>query len=143
MSFEEQNMSPQKSMVRLFYDEMWNKADKSRIPEIFHPDFSFRGSLGPVLIGHEQFGGYVDDVVRALPDFVCEILEMTEEDERVVARMLFHGSHRGELMGYAPTGERVQWHGSAHFKFRDGLVAELWVLGDVHGLLQALNANQR
>ena len=136
-------MSPQKALVRLFYDEMWNKADKSRIPEIFHPDFSFRGSLGPVLVGHEQFGGYVDDVVGALPDFVCEILEMTEEDERVVAKMLFYGSHRGELMGYPPTGERVQWHGSAHFKFRDGLVAELWVLGDVHGLLQALDANQR
>lgn len=129
-------------MVRLFYDEMWNKADKSRIPEIFHPDFSFRGSLGPVLIGHEQFAGYVEDVVAALPDFVCEILEMTEEDIRVVAKMLFYGSHRGELLGYAPTGKRVHWHGSAHFKFRAGQVAELWVLGDVHGLTQELEANK-
>jgi predicted ester cyclase len=121
---------------------MWNKADKSRIPEIFHSGFSFRGSLGPVLIGHDQFAGYVDDVVRALPDFVCEILEMTEEGDRVVARMLFGGSHAGELLGYTPTGKRVSWHGSAHFKFRDGLVDDLWVLGDVHGLRQELEANK-
>lgn len=134
-------ITPQKATVRLFYDEMWNKADKRRIPEIFHPDFRFRGSLGPELIGHDQFAGYVDDVVRALPDFVCEILEMTEEDDRVAARMRFHGSHRGALFGYAPTGKRVSWHGSAHFKFRNGKVEELWVLGDVHGLRQALRAN--
>lgn len=135
-------MMPQKTIIRLFYDEMWNKADKSRIPEIFHSGFSFRGSLGPVLIGHDQFAGYVDDVVRALPDFVCEILEMTEEGDRVVARMLFGGSHAGELLGYTPTGKRVSWHGSAHFKFRDGLVDDLWVLGDVHGLRQELEANK-
>jgi len=135
-------MTPQKSLVRLFYDEMWNKADKSRIPEIFHPDFSFRGSLGPVLVGHEQFGGYVDDVVRALPDFHCEILEMTEEAERVVARMRFSGTHRDSLLGFPASGLRVAWAGSAHFRFRDGLVEDLWVLGDVHGLLQQLEADQ-
>ena len=135
-------MTTQKNLVRLFYDEMWNKADKSRIPEIFHADFRFRGSLGPVLVGHCQFEDYVDDVVRALPDFVCEILEMTEEADRVVAKMLFYGSHCGEMFGYAPTGERVTWHGSAHFKFRDGLVEDLWVLGDVHGLMQELEANK-
>ncbi len=134
-------MTAQTDIVRLFYDEMWNKADKSRIPEVFHPDFTFRGSLGPVLVGHDQFAGYVDDVVGALPDFVCDILETTEQDERMVAKMLFHGSHRGEMLGYAPSGKRVAWHGSAHFTFRDGLVADLWVLGDVHGLIQALEAN--
>ncbi len=135
-------MSPQKSLVRLFYDEMWNKADKSRIPEIFHPGFSFRGSLGPVLVGHEQFGGYVDDVVGALPDFHCEILEMTEEAERVVARMRFSGTQEGSLLGFAASGRRVAWDGSAHFRFRDGLVEDLWVLGDVHGLLMQLEADQ-
>ncbi len=133
-------MTGQKDLVRLFYDEMWNKADKSRIPEIFHPDFSFRGSLGPVLVGHGQFGGYVDDVVGALPDFHCEILEMTEEAERVVARMRFSGSHEGNLLGVPPSGRRVAWDGSAHFRFSEGLVEDLWVLGDVHGLLRQLGA---
>jgi predicted ester cyclase len=67
---------------------------------------------------------------------------MTEEDDRVVAKMRFGGSHAGELLGYAPTGRRVSWHGSAHFKFRDGLVEDLWVLGDVDGLRRELESNQ-
>jgi steroid delta-isomerase-like uncharacterized protein len=131
-------LSPHKATVRLFYDEMWNKADKSRIPEVFHRDFSFRGSLGPVLVGHDQFAGYVDDVVRALPDFTCDILEMTEEDDRVVARMRFHGTHRGPMFGHAATGRRVDWSGSAYFRFDGDRVRDLWVLGDIHGLLAQL-----
>ena len=135
-------MSAQLDIVRLFYDEMWNKADKARIPEIFHPDFTFRGSLGPVLVGHDQFAGYVDSVIGALSDYVCDILETTEQDERLVAKMLFHGNHRAVMLGFAPTGRRVEWHGSAHFTFRAGLVADLWVLGDVHGLIAMLEVNK-
>ncbi|MHA1524695.1 MAG: ester cyclase [Alphaproteobacteria bacterium] len=96
-----------KAIIERFYHEMWNKADKSHIAGIFHADFTFRGSLGPVLVGHDQFAGYVDDVVGALPDFVCDIEEMTEEENRVVAKMRFSGHHRGVLMGYQPTGQRV------------------------------------
>ena len=135
--------TPQKRLVRLFYDEMWNKADKGRIPEIFHPGFSFRGSLGPVLVGHVEFGGYVDDVVTTLPDFRCEILEMTEEADRVVARMRFLGTHEGSLLGVPASGRPVAWDGSAHFRFREGLVCDLWVLGDLHGLRLQLEADPR
>ena len=135
-------MSAQKVVVEKFYVEMWNKADKGLIPDIFLDGFTFRGSLGPVLVGHDQFAGYVDGVVGALEDYTCDILEMTEEGERVVAKMLFHGRHKAEMMGFAPTGKRVEWHGSAHFTFSGGKVKDLWVLGDVHGLLQQLEANR-
>ncbi|MDX1513552.1 MAG: ester cyclase [Gammaproteobacteria bacterium] len=135
--------SPQKALVRLFYHEMWNKADKRRIPEIFHPEFTFRGSLGPVLTGHEEFAAYVDDVTGALGEFVCEILELTEEGDRVVAKMLFHGRHRAAMFGFPPTGRRVEWHGSAHFSFKEGKVSDLWVLGDVHGLIKQLESKRR
>jgi len=48
-----------KEMVRVFYKEMWDHAEKSLIPNIFHPSFTFRGSLGPSLVGYEEFAGYV------------------------------------------------------------------------------------
>src|SRR5258708_8000174 len=53
-------LSPQKETVRVFYKELWDHADKSLIPHIFHTGFTFRGSLGPTLVGHEQFADYVD-----------------------------------------------------------------------------------
>ncbi len=134
--------SPQKALVHLFYDHVWNRVDKNRIPEIFHEGFAFRGSLGPVLTGHDEFAGYVDQVTGALSDYVCRIDDMVEEGNRVVARMHFTGIHSGEMMGFAPTGLPVSWAGSAHFTFEDGKVSDLWVLGDVHGLIERLEANR-
>ena len=53
LSFETK-LSPQKELVRLFYKEMWDHTDKSLIPTIFHPGFTFRGSLGPSLVGYGE-----------------------------------------------------------------------------------------
>ncbi len=66
LSFEGVTLSPQKEVVRIFYKELWDHTDKSLIPTIFHRDFTFRGSLGPALVGHDQFAGYVDWVTGAL-----------------------------------------------------------------------------
>ena len=49
--------SSQKEAVRVFYKELWDKVDVSLVPRLFHPDFTFRGSLGPSLTGHDQFIG--------------------------------------------------------------------------------------
>ena len=136
------SLSPQKALVRLFYDQVWNRIDKSRIPDVFHDGFAFRGSLGPVLRGHDEFAGYVDQVTGALSDYRCDIDDMVEEGNRVVARMMFSGNHTGEMMGFAPTGLPVSWAGSAHFTFENGKVSDLWVLGDVHGLIRQFEANR-
>lgn len=132
--------SPQKRIVRRFYEEMWNCGDKSLIPDLFVEGFAFRGSLGPKLTGHAEFAGYVDQVLSGLSDYVCDIIEMTEEDDRVCVRLLFHGTHSGTFMGYAATGRRVKWAGSAHFAFDGEKIRDLWVLGDVYGLMEQLEA---
>jgi hypothetical protein len=74
LSFEGVTLSPQKETVRIFYKDMWDHADKSLIPKIFHEGFTFRGSLGPTLVGHDQFAGYVDWVTEALGQYTTDIL---------------------------------------------------------------------
>ncbi|CEJ14255.1 ester cyclase [Phreatobacter sp. AB_2022a] len=135
-------MSHQTEIVTLFYKGLWDKADKSLIPTIFHEGFTFRGSLGPVLVGHEAFAGYVDFVTGALENYTSDILELVEQDNRVAGRLRFHGLHRAELFGFAPTGKHVAWAGAPFFTFEGDKVRDLWVLGDVNGLLEQLRANQ-
>jgi predicted ester cyclase len=53
--------------------------------------------------------------------------------------MTFAGVHRGELLGYQPTGRRVAWAGAAFFTFENGLVSDCWVLGDVDALKRQLS----
>ena len=131
-------LSPQKEVVRIFFKEMWDKGDKSLIPTLLYCDFPFRGSLGLVLRGHQRFADYVDMVTGALGDYTSDILDMVEEGNKVYAKLRYHGYHRGELLGYQPTGRHVWWYGSPFFTFEGEKIRDLWVLGDVHGLMQML-----
>ena len=133
-------LSPQKETVRTFYKEMWDRADKSLIPRIFHPDFTFRGSLGPVLVGHAQFAGYVDWITGAFGRYTTDILALIEEGNRVSGKMRFHGYHRAELFGVPPTGKHVWWIGMPIFTFDGARVRDLYVLGDIYGLIDRLKA---
>lgn len=139
MDFSRTALSPRKELVRVFYKEMWDHADKSLIPRIFHPGFTFRGSLGPVLVGHAEFADYVDFVTGALSNYTSDILTLVEEGDRVAGRLRFHGYHRRELFGVAPSGRHVWWHGAPVFTFEGERVRDLWVLGDVHGLIARLH----
>ena len=130
-----------KTVVQKFYADIWNKHDKSAIPSLLDSDFTFRGSLGQSKTGHSEFADYVDFVHHALGAYQCDILDLVAEDNQCFARMRFSGTHRGDFFGFKPTGKKVEWAGAALFTFRDGLVANLWVLGDVHGLLQQLEDN--
>ena len=131
-------LSPQKETVRVFYKEMWDRADKSLIPQIFHEDFTFRGSLGPVLKGHEAFAGYVDWVTGALGHYTTDILALIEERNRVSGKMRFHGLHRREIFGVKPSGRHVWWIGMPIFTFEGAKVRDLYVLGDIYGLIERL-----
>ncbi|HEY5579302.1 MAG TPA: hypothetical protein VIL12_06400, partial [Acidimicrobiia bacterium] len=61
---------------------MWNRFDKSVFPEILHPDILFRGSLGQVKVGFDEFGDYVDFIQAFSSDFHNEVaLTITEDDK--------------------------------------------------------------
>lgn len=143
LNLEDVALSPQKEVVRVFYKELWDRADKRLIPQIFHPDFTFRGSLGPTLVGHQQFAGYVDDVTGALGDYTTDILALVEDGNQVAGKMRFHGIHRREMFGIAATGRHVWWVGMPIFTFEGGKVRDLYVLGDIHGLIARLKGEAR
>jgi hypothetical protein len=138
LNLEGVTLSPQKETVRVFYKELWDLADKSLIPRIFHADFTFRGSLGPTLVGHEQFADYVDWVTGVLGHYTTDIIALIEEENRVSGKMRFHGIHRKEMFGVPPSGKHVWWTGMPIFTFEGAKVRDLFVLGDIHGLISRL-----
>jgi len=132
-------LSLQKEAVRRFYKRMWDQGEISLIPDLFHKDFTFRGSLGPMLVGHAQFAEYVRWVTGTLDDYTSDILALVEEDHRVVAKLRFQGRQCKSLFGRPPTGKLVWWNGTGIFSFDGAKIRDLWVLGDIHGLLGRLD----
>lgn len=127
-----------KALVRRYYEELWNAWDLSLADELLAPDLSFRGSLGVETRGRDAFLEYVSMVRQAFPDFENKIEEVVAEGDKVVARLTYSGTQRGPLMGFPPTSRRVRYAGVAIFRVVEGMIAEAWVLGDLHGLLEQL-----
>ena len=126
-------------LVERFYDDMWNRFDKSVFPEILHPGIAFRGSLGQTKRGFEEFGEYVDYIQSFSADFHNTVTESITEVNKTFCRLSYTGTHHGEVFGVPPTGRHFEYDGAALFSFEAGLITEVWVLGDIYGLLQQLD----
>jgi steroid delta-isomerase-like uncharacterized protein len=117
---------------------MWNRWNFAVADELISESISFRGSFGVSIKGREEFKEYMRTVQRAFPDFHNHIEELIAEEEKVVARLTYTGTHQGTLFGIEPTGEKVSYAGIAIFRISAHRVAEGWVLGDRHGLREQL-----
>lgn len=134
--------APVERLVRRFYDDLWNRFDKRLIPKLLTTDVTFRGSLGRHAVGHDAFGNYMDLVQDAFPNFrnIVDELIVDAVGHSAFARLTYRGTHRGELFGVPPTGQIIEYEGAARFEIRDKRIADIWMLGDLHGLMRQLRA---
>ncbi len=129
-----------KTLIRRYYEEMWNPWNFGLAAELLAEDITFRGSLGDVTKGREAFCGYMRKVRQAFPDFHNAIEELVTEGDTIVARLTYCGTQRGKIFGVAATSKSVTYAGVAIFRIANGKVAEGWVLGELIGLLRQLGA---
>jgi steroid delta-isomerase-like uncharacterized protein len=127
-------MPDYKSLVRRYYSELWNAWSAGALAELISPDIVFRGSIGTAVHGIEEFRQYASKIRAAFPDFHNHIEEIIGEDDKVVARLTYTGTHRGELFSFPGTGKKITYQGIAIFQFREGKIISGFVLGDTESL---------
>lgn len=132
-----------KALVRRYYDDFWNRWQFGLADELIDQNVRFRGSLGRMVAGRGGLVGYMKHVQAAFPDFFNSIEELLGEDDRVVARLIYTGTHRGEIFGVAPTGHPIRYAGVGIFQISSDRILEGWVLGDLAGLLLQLRPDQK
>jgi predicted ester cyclase len=125
-------------LVHRFHDDLWNAWDDAAVSEVLHPDLRFRGSLGQETRGLDAWRAYRDDVRRGSPDFHNDVLDLVSDGDRAAARLRWSGTQDGPLLGIAATGRRFAYDGAAFFRAHDGLLDDIWVVGDLDALRRAL-----
>ena len=60
------------------------------------------------------------------------------DGDKVVTRWTATGTHKGQLMGIAPTNKHATITGVDIARYHDGKVVEAWASYDMYGLLQQL-----
>jgi len=129
-----------KALVRRFYKEVfvdWNMAlvDEVVSPQFVSHDWPQGGPTGP-----RAFRNFYAAIRSAVPDARYEIDDLIAEGEKVVVRWRLVGTHKGDFRGIPPTGRAVTLKGIAIYRVQGGRLMERWVVSDLHGLLQEIDA---
>jgi steroid delta-isomerase-like uncharacterized protein len=127
-----------KSLVRRCYAEVWNSWSSAALEELISADIVFRGSVATSVKGIAEFQHYVNRIRSAFPDFHNHIEELIAEGSKVAARLTYRGTHRGELLGFPATGNKITYSGIALFEFAESKIVRGHVLGDTENLKRQL-----
>jgi steroid delta-isomerase-like uncharacterized protein len=81
--------------------------------------------------GHGAIRKFVRELQQGFPDLQVEVEILVKAKDRVAWQRTLRGSHRGNFRGFPATGRRVVWRDMVTSRFRDGRIAEDWVITDV------------
>jgi len=76
----------------------------------------------------------------AFPDFHADIHWQLADGDRVTTYKTYHGTHRGEFLGVAPTGREIQFETVDVMRVRNGKITEHWGVANLFSLMQQLGA---
>src|SRR6266550_1406705 len=120
-----------KRVVAEFVERCQNQHDLDFADEAFHPKFvTHYRPEGRALLETDRpasgFQAFYGALLQAFPDATLEINEQLGERDLVATRKTFRGTHRGEIWGLPPTGNRVEWQFMDFMCVRDEKIVEHW-----------------
>lgn len=126
------------SLARRLMTELWNRQRLEVADELISPDF--RGQAGSYgeLRGPAGVRELVTVYRTAFPDFMVDVEDLIVHDDIVVTRFRATGTHKGDLMGLAPTGRAATGRGITIDRWRNGQVVESWSESNMLEVLQQL-----
>lgn len=119
-----------KTVARRFYEEVFNKKNVNAIDELCASNFVDHTAMPGQAPGAKGLKDIFAVYMKAFPDMRVTVEEMVAERDLVVARFTGEATHRGELLGTAPTGRKITFHGIDMLRIKDGKATEAWHQGD-------------
>lgn len=130
-----------KQLVGRYLSEVVNGRQFEVAGGILSPDFAMNH---PVVTGTIKsaagFRETMASLFSAFPDLHVTLEEVTAEQDAVAVRLGWRGTHRGEFIGFAATGQPFAITGSAVYHVIDGRITRAWEELDLFGLLQQVGA---
>jgi predicted ester cyclase len=106
-----------KAMLRRLVDAH-NTGNMDVVDELFTPELAEQAK--------QEYAAFRS----AFPDWREEIVDVVVEEDKVVGRFKCSGTHRGEMMGIAPTGRHMEVDEVYFLRVENGKFVEFWGLED-------------
>jgi len=130
-----------KAIVRRYIEQVLNEQRLDLTEEFLAENIELHGSGIPP--GLEVVEQWLAAFATAFPDGYTIIKDMVAEDDRVVVRTTFNGTHKAEMQDIPATGKTVNMYGITIFRLDNGKIAEGWLVSDNLGMMQQLGVIPR
>jgi predicted ester cyclase len=128
-----------KAVVRRLFEDFWNNRERALADNIFVPNCAHHDPNTPDFgKGPEGEKRIFDLYTTAFPDSRFTIEQMIAEGDTVATRWTVRGTHKGELLGNAPTNKSITLTGTALCRVLGGKIVESWSNWDALGMFQQL-----
>jgi steroid delta-isomerase-like uncharacterized protein len=129
-----------KAVSKRILEEVFNQGKLQLIDELVAPNFVLNDPSVPggKVTGTQGYRQFVEMYRTAFPDIHFTIHDQIAEGDKVVTRYTGTGTHKGALMGIAPTGKHATVTGINFDRYQNGKVVESWANYDTLGMLQQL-----
>lgn len=115
----------------------WNKGELGGLDALVHPEV-VRDDSGEPTRGLEAYLDSIRVLRVAFPDIQVSPVDSRRDGDTWIIRWRWSGTHKGPLLGMAPTGRRVKHSGRSVYTFRDGQLVHVQVDADPTLLLSQL-----
>ncbi len=131
------------SVIRRWFEEVWNRGREEAIDELFDDEGLAHGladESGAALRGPTGFKPFFRRFREAFPEIEVFVEDTVSEGDKVAARCTVRGRHRGDTLGFKATDSPVEFDGICIVRIRNGKIVEAWNNFDFMSMFQQLGA---
>jgi predicted ester cyclase len=128
-----------KAAVQKLYEGL-SAGNYDILDEVMDPLAVIHGdALAPLTRGATAYKEIFKPIRAAFPDIKATIENMVVQDDKVVSRVRWNGTHTGTFMGFIqPTNKEMNWGEIVLDRFENGKIVERWYNTDAMGIFRQL-----
>jgi len=131
------------SILRAWFDGLWNRGDESTIDRLMHADAVIHGLPSPdgqPIRGPHNFRPLYQTFRSAFPDIAIDVQQVVSQGGKAVAYCHVTGTHRGAGLDIPATGNAISIFGFAMCEIVDEKVVASWNCFDFLDMYRQLGA---
>ncbi len=128
-----------KALVRQNFEVIWSQGNLKAADNIIAPDYvGHIATLPEAVRGVAAFKQVITLYHFSSPDIHFDIQDQIAEGNKVATRWIARGTHQGEFMGVAASGQRLSVSGMSLHRIENGRIQESWDDWDALSMLQSI-----
>ena len=127
-----------KAVARDFFEEVWDKRNLDPFDKVLATNFVYHNAPPGVSPDRESCKQWIAKYQAAFHDAHMTVEDQIAEGDKLVTRWTLTATHKGELMGIAPTGKQITMGGITISRFAGDKVTDSWEEANWLGLMQQL-----